>query len=195
MREQLQAGAELIGSPSPGGTVEVLTLLTRALEATGLEGFRIGVGDASLYPALLADAGVPDERRPALLERLVRRDFVGLEHAAEGLDQRVVTLPQLRGGPAVLDALPGGAGLRAVHAALEADVAARVIFDLGLVRDFDYYTGAVFEVYDASIGTPIGGGGRYDELMGRLGRPLPAVGFSLEMSKLHEALAAEERAR
>lgn len=195
MREQLQAGCELIGSPAPDGTVEVLTVLTRALEATGLEGFRIGLGDASLYPALLDDAGVQPARRAQLLDCLVRRDFVGLEQAAEGLDPRLVTLPQRRGGVEVLEGLPGGAGLRQVHAALEADVAARVIFDLGLVRDLAYYTGAVFEVYDASIGTPIGGGGRYDDLMGTLGRDLPAVGFALGVDVLHEALAAEERAR
>ncbi len=195
MREELQAGLELIGSPSPDGTVEVLTVLTRALEATGLEGFRIGVGDASLYPALLDDAGVEPDRRDALLGSLVRRDFVGLRYAAAGLADRVFEVPQRRGGPEVLDDLPGGEGLRAVHAALEDDVAARVIFDLGLVRDPGYYTGAVFEVYDASVGTPIGGGGRYDELMGRLGRDLPAVGFAVGLDALHGALAAEERAR
>ena len=195
MREELQAGIELIGAPSPDGTVEALTVLTRALDATGLQGFRIGLGDASLYPALLADAGVEPARRTALLACLVRRDFVGLALAAEGLDPRVAAVPQRRGGPEVLDDLPGGEGLRRVHAALAPDVAGRVIFDLGLVRDLDYYTGAVFEVYDASIGTPIGGGGRYDDLMGRLGRDLPAVGFSLGVGVLHEALAAEERAR
>ena len=195
MREELQAGVELIGSPSPEGTVEALTVLTRALEATGLEGFRIGLGDASLYPALLADIGVAPERQAALLDCLVGRDFVELARAAEGLDPRVLAVPQRRGGSEVLADLPGAEGLRHVHGALEPDVAARVIFDLGLVRDLDYYTGAVFEVYDASVGTPIGGGGRYDELMGSLGRPLPAVGFALGVDALHGALAAEERGR
>ena len=55
----------------------------------------------------------------------------------------------------------------------------RVIFDLGLVRSIGYYTGAVFEVYDPALGAPIGGGGRYDDLLGRFGRSLPAVGFAL----------------
>ena len=61
-------------------------------------------------------------------------------------------------------------GLRQVHELLEPDVAARVIFDLGLVRNIGYYTGAVFEVYDPALGAPIGGGGRYDDLLGRFGR-------------------------
>ena len=50
-----------------------------------------------------------------------------------------------------------------------------MIFDLGLVRTLGYYTGAVFEVYDAAFGSPLGGGGRYDDLLGRFGRALPAV--------------------
>jgi ATP phosphoribosyltransferase regulatory subunit len=84
-------------------------------------------------------------------------------------------------------------GLQRVHDLLEPQAAARVIFDLGLVRNIGYYTGAVFEVYDPALGAPIGGGGRYDELLGRFGRRLPAVGFALGVDRLHIALAGEER--
>ena len=55
-----------------------------------------------------------------------------------------------------------------MHELLEPGVAERVIFDLGLVRNIGYYTGAVFEVYDPALGAPIGGGGRYDDLLGAL---------------------------
>ena len=78
-----------------------------------------------------------------------------------------------------------------MHAALAPDVAARVIFDLGLVRDLHYYTGAVFEVYDQALGVPIGGGGHYDDLLGRFGRSLPAVGWALNVERLHIALVGE----
>ena len=67
------------------------------------------------------------------------------------------------------------------------------LLDLGLVRNIGYYTGAVFEVYDPALGGPIGGGGRYDDLLGRFGRRLPAVGFALDVDRLHVALAGEER--
>ena len=80
-----------------------------------------------------------------------------------------------------------------MHELLEPGVAERVIFDLGLVRNIGYYTGAVFDVYDPALGAPIGGGGRYDELLGRFGRSLPAVGFALGVDRLHIALAGEER--
>ncbi|MDP9344600.1 MAG: ATP phosphoribosyltransferase regulatory subunit, partial [Actinomycetota bacterium] len=50
MREFLQAGIELIGAPGPDGTAEALTVLCHALDAVGLKGYRVGLGDASLYP-------------------------------------------------------------------------------------------------------------------------------------------------
>ena len=62
-----------------------------------------------------------------------------------------------------------------------------------IVRGFGYYTGAVFQVYDPAHGVPLGSGGRYDELLGRFGRSLPAVGFALNVERLHIALAGEER--
>ena len=67
-----------------------------------------------------------------------------------------------------------------------------MIFDLGLLRrELGYYTGAIFEVLDPALGVPLGGGGRYDELLGRFGRPLPAVGWTLEVERVHDALVRE----
>ncbi|MGA2470366.1 MAG: ATP phosphoribosyltransferase regulatory subunit [Solirubrobacteraceae bacterium] len=203
-REFLQAGVELIGAAAPGGTAEAVTVLCRALDAVGLARYRVGLGDATLYPALMDALGVTAEVRPLLLEELARGDFVGLERALAELeldDEAIALLlevPQLRGGADVLHAPPGPvadavAGLRAVRDLLDARVAERVIFDLGLSRLPGYYTGAVFEVYDPALGMPIGGGGRYDHLLGEFGRGLPAVGFALEIDRLHLALAAEER--
>ena len=110
----------------------------------------------------------------------------------------LLEIPQRRGGPEVLAEIPAPAqeavtGLAQVHELLEPAAAGRVIFDLGLIRNIGYYTGAVFEVYDPALGAPIGGGGRYDELLGRFGRSLPAVGFALGVDRLHIALAGEER--
>jgi ATP phosphoribosyltransferase regulatory subunit len=104
----------------------------------------------------------------------------------------------MRGGTDVLEASDGPvadalAGMRAVRELLDPAASERVIFDLGLVRDLGYYTGAVFEVYDPAVGVPVGGGGRYDELLGRFGRPLPAVGFALDVERLHITLTGEKQ--
>src|ERR1017187_7399954 len=63
LRELLQAGIELIGSPAPQGTAEALSVLCAALDAAGLENYRVGLGDASLYPVLLEALGVEPEAR------------------------------------------------------------------------------------------------------------------------------------
>lgn len=204
-REFLQAGAELIGSPGAAGTAEMLGVLCAALDAAGLRNYRVGLGDTALYPSLLQAFGVAAQRREVILTELAAGDFVGVEEeiAALGLadaDQAaLLRLARTRGGPDVLDGLEGGlhealGGMREVQQLLDPAVAARVIFDLGLVRNLGYYTGAVFQVYDPAYGMPIGSGGRYDELLGTFGRPLPAVGFALNVERLHIALTSEEQA-
>jgi ATP phosphoribosyltransferase regulatory subunit len=205
-REFLQAGVELIGSPAPDGTAEAVTILCRALDAAGLQTYRIGLGDASLYPKLLETVGVDAETRERILQELVVGDFVGVERELQELSlgaqqlELLLRVPQIRGDQIVLEALSGpleeaAATMRAVHAQLAPNVAERVIFDFGLMRSLGYYTGAVFQVYDPAHGVPIGSGGRYDDLLASFGHAMPAVGFALNVERLHIALTGEERAR
>jgi len=206
-REFLQSGIELIGVPGPAGEAEVVTLALSALANAGLARHRIGVGDGALYRRLLEALEVPEDSYRELLGCLTRRDMVGLELRVDALglarDARdlLVELPDLRGGPEVLERADGPAGealarLRELYAALEArGVADRVILDLGLVRDLGYYTGAVFELYDPAVGFALGGGGRYDDLIGRFGAPRPACGIAFDVQRVHVAQAAEEGQR
>src|SRR5437588_12691346 len=111
-RELLQAGIELIGSPAPEGTAEALTVLCDALDAVGLNDYRIGLGDASLYPALMSSLDVREPVRDELLQAVVRRDFVELEQRldASGLSEEaakvLLEVPQCRGGPELLTDAP-----------------------------------------------------------------------------------------
>ena len=207
--EFFQAGVELVGSPAPDGTAEVVEVLSAALDAAGLNRAIIGLGDAALYGQLLTELGVDADEQSKILGMLASRDLVGLEAelAGLGLPQASSALlrriPSLRGGAEVLDeakSLGGEAVAKAVervkdtHEAIAArGIAERVQLDLGLLRDLGYYTGAILEVYDPALGHVLGGGGRYDDLMGRFGRPLPAVGFALFLERLHIAQAEEER--
>ena len=103
----------------------------------------------------------------------------------------LLEIARKRGGVEVLDGVPEAETLQALYGHLTEDIKGRVIFDLGLVRTLGYYTGAVFEVYDAAFGSPLGGGGRYDDLLGRFGRELPACGWALDVERVHAARLEE----
>ena len=209
MREFAQAGVELVGSPAPQGTAEIVEVLEAALDAAGLNRAVIGLGDADLYRQLLAEFGVEGEAREAVLERLATHDLVGLEaelSVLEGIDEEqcatCVALSQLRGGSEVLEQARGlgGAAVGRATARLqetfevleERGVADRVRIDLGLLRDLGYYSGAILEVYDPALGHVLGGGGRYDGLLKRFGVDLPAAGFALYLERVHVAQMEEE---
>ena len=200
--EQRQAGVELVGANGPGADAEALALLADSIAATGLEGARIGVADVSLTSAVL-DAVVPDaEARAALRASLAARDLAGWRRMARaaGAGARgdvLERLPALRGGPDVLARLAGDVPAAAAacerlartlslvgeHGAGEA-----IVIDLGVMRDWSYYSGVVFEAYAPGVGEPIAMGGRYDRLAGRFGAPRPAIGFAIALEALHRAL-------
>ena len=212
LREMRQIGVELIGSDAPAGTAELTQVLVAALDAVGLQSAVVGLGDADLFPSLLDELGVEGGAKERILDRLTAHDLVAIEAEAGDLAElgeaeraTIVALSNLRGGPEVLDrarSLGGPAIERAsttlaeTLAALEAaGIADRVQVDFGLLRDLGYYTGAILEVYDPAVGEAIGGGGRYDDLLGRFGSPQPAAGFALYLERLHVAQAAEQDLR
>jgi ATP phosphoribosyltransferase regulatory subunit len=210
MREFRQAGVELIGKEAPGGTAELVELLVAALDAVGLSRAVVGLGDADLFRQLLDELQVAGPAAERILDRLAAHDLVAIEAEAgelagigEAERALIVELSSLRGGADVLErarAIGGEAVERAsgrlagtYRELVERGVAGRVQLDLGLLRDLGYYTGAILEVYDPALGHIIGGGGRYDGLMGRFGRQLPAAGFALYVERVHIAQAEEER--
>ena len=148
---------------------------------SGLRGYRIALGDARRCTRRCwTRFDVPDEARERLLDALARRDFVGLEREVARRSARRTRAAAARAAAA---RRPRGArrdrrrrgrrGCARSSTLLDAGVAERIIFDLGLARGLGYYTGAVFDVLDPALGEPLGGGGRYDDLLGAL-RPAAA---------------------
>ncbi|MFT4048367.1 MAG: ATP phosphoribosyltransferase regulatory subunit [Solirubrobacterales bacterium] len=197
-RQFLQIGMELLGLAAPEGDAEGIELLVKVLDAAGLSDFKIAVGDVSFFNDRLTAAGVSNEQGERVLHELHTRDLVGFRRELASGDvtsdeqAALERIAVARGGRELLEA-EGADGLIALDDRLTADgVADRVIYDLGLVRPLNYYTGTVLEVYAPSSGFPLGGGGRYDTLVGRFGRDLAAFGFSLNMERLHLAILAEQ---
>jgi ATP phosphoribosyltransferase regulatory subunit len=200
--EQRQAGIELVGGEGPAADAEVIAALARALAAAGVPDARIAVGSVALVSAVLDGSGADAGMRDALWRALRGRSVVDWRAAASAIDasvavREVVTdLPVLRGGPEVLQRI--GAAIPAA-----ADECARLgetleivarhgapppMVDLGVVRDWAYYSGIVIEAYASGATAPVAVGGRYDSLAGRFGRPRPAVGVAVALDLLHHAV-------
>lgn len=203
--EERQAGIELVGLPGPAADAEVVAMLVTALTALGIDDLRVAVGDASLTRAVLDGAGVSDADQLRLREAVCRRNLIAWRRTAEALELDdeargvVAELPSVRGGADVLRALaervpsaaPQCEALLDTLALLDDhEVAPHVMIDLGVLRDWGYYSGIVVEAYAPGVGRPIAVGGRYDGLIGRFGAARPAVGAAIRLDHLHEAIAA-----
>ena len=203
-REAFQAGAELIGAAGPTADAEVVAMAVRALEAAGVRDFQVEVGHVGFFGGIVQ--GLPESKRAGVRAALWRRDLVSLEHALEGSDladaerDLVLRFPSLRGGPELLEAASSLIANPASVAALgelqevyrlvgEHHVGHRVNLDLGAVRDIDYYTSIVFEVFAPGLGSPVAVGGRYDRLLSRVGRDEPATGFVIFIDRVQELLS------
>jgi ATP phosphoribosyltransferase regulatory subunit len=155
-----------------------------------------------VFGGLVEGTGLDAERLETLRERVESKDPEGVRGALEGAPLPAATgaalerLTAMAGGLELLDeaarafafCAPAAAAveeLRTVASALRAaGLAERLAVDLGEVRGLDYYTGLVFRVFAPGLGFEVGGGGRYDTLLARFGRPLPAVGFMLGLDRV-----------
>jgi ATP phosphoribosyltransferase regulatory subunit len=198
-RETLQVGAELLGESGLAADLEMVRLTLTLVRSAGLQDFQVNLGHVGvLAPGL---AAVDEPLRSEVRRWIDRKDRGSLCRALAGTGgaaEALTTLPFVIGRhDALLGAVNGAppaarAGLEhllALDDALTADERGHIVYDLGEVRGLDYYTGMQFEVYVAGAGRAVGAGGRYDELMGRFGRPMAAVGVSLDLDSIAEVPA------
>lgn len=206
--EFTQAGVELIGAAGEQADAEVMILLVEALQKLGLRDFRISLGQVAFFKALMRESPIPAETMALLRQALDVKDDITLRRLVAELELPLgvaalfAALPQLQGGPEMLDsaerlslepaARAAVRSLRRVHELLvAAGVADYVQFDLAQVRGMDYYTGILFQVFVPGLGFPICSGGRYDDLIAHFGADLPAVGFAMGVERLLLALEAQ----
>ena len=208
LREHFQLNADLIGEPGPLGDAEIIALAVDSVRAFGLgpTDFRVRLSDRRLLTGLLRALGLDDRQTAVVyqvLDKLARvPEAVSVERLTEaGLTpariDRVLGLARVRSwdeltrGAADLGGLRAGEPLRSTIAALDSmGLAPYLDLDLGVVRGLAYYTGTVFELFDARGELrAICGGGRYDNLLAALGGvDLPALGFGMGDVVLTELL-------
>jgi ATP phosphoribosyltransferase regulatory subunit len=198
-REMLQVGAELLGQNDLKADIEIVRLALSLLQAAGLRDFQLNLGHVGVLAAGLA--AIDEPLRTDVRRWIDRKDRGSLSRALANFSGdacTLITLPFIIGRRDALEeaacrapqaSQDGLQHLLALDAALSAGERAHLVYDLGEVRGLDYYTGIHFELYIAGARRAVGAGGRYDGLMARFGRPMPAVGMSLDLDGLAEAEA------
>ena len=205
-REFYQCDIDAIGSTSPVVEAEQLGAVSEVLSRLGFGDFVIRLNHRLVLSGLLQAAGVADAQQNDALVSLdkldkIGRDGVAEEFAARGIERTVAdtclkafdvspdegpieTLGRLE---PLLGAAHGAiANLRAVVSLADSTAAAgKLRVDLSLARGLSYYTGAIMEIAVTDLAGSLGGGGRYDNLVGMfLGRDVPACGFSLGLERI-----------
>jgi ATP phosphoribosyltransferase regulatory subunit len=203
-----QAGVECVGLPGVDGDAEVLALAILACEDAGLAQFRIELSDIRLVRSLLQ--AIPEDTRAAVSDAMAQKDAASLRAIARnrGVGRRAGTqleaLLRHYGERGVLDdarlcfrAAPAQAALRSLREITdrlaELGLDHHICFDLSETRGLSYYTGMHFSILAHGPGEALGGGGRYDNLLGRFGSPAPATGFALDLGNLQWTLRAAGR--
>jgi len=203
--EFYQAGVELMAAPGPSADAEVIALAVETMLDAGLQDFQISLGQIQFISGIMAETGLSVQQCQQIKQCMVKRDLVGLGEilAQCGLTssgrQLLQQVPLLHGREDMLAGAYNMVNNDVSRAALDNlaeiysllkgyGVEKYVSFDLGIIRDFDYYTGMVFEGYTPGLGFPLCGGGRYDNMVASFGVQCPATGFALGIERILLAL-------
>ncbi len=217
-RQFVQCDIDIIGDASARAEAELLAASLDAVDALGLEGASVRINDRRVLEWMLGHFGFTEDERPQVLITIDKLDKIGPEGVAAELRERGATTTAVDafqaflGRPQTLEYHPFGD--RQIRKALpddapdelvahlvgigEAVAAGRgqddtpLVFDPFLVRGMGYYTGTIFELAHPSVTYSLGGGGRYDGMIGRfLQQDVPAVGFSLGFERLVDLVSTD----
>jgi histidyl-tRNA synthetase len=211
-REFYQCDVDAIGSTSMTVEAELLSAAADVFLKLGFNDFQIVVNHRKLLNAVLQQAGVPADLQGAALVIVDKADKIGVdgvrkELAEKGLPEKVADtlLEQLSSSPpadlahwmgqqsAALndEGKSGLEDLRQIFALCQSTSAgAHLVLDRSLARGLSYYTGPIFEIRVPDLAGSLGGGGRYDNLIGMFsGEDIPASGISLGLERILVVMA------
>ncbi len=218
-RQFVQCDIDIIGDASARAEAELMTASLDVLDALGLEGGTIRVNDRRALDAMLDVFGFAPDERPGVLITIDKLDKIGPAGVVAELRERGATPAAVDAFAEYLDR-PGdddpAFDARGIRASLPDGIPDEIVdhlvalgdtvaaargaqaplrFDPFLVRGMGYYTGTIFELAHPSVDYSLGGGGRYDGMIGRfLGQDVPAVGFSIGFERIVDLLQDAEDA-
>jgi histidyl-tRNA synthetase len=214
-RQFVQCDIDIIGEPGAIAEIELITATIATLDALGLTGCAIRINHRAILRSLIASWGVAEADYERAMITIDKEDKIGVEGVvAELVDLGLVDDSASQTVAESLSGLPDDGwnldrgvvpppawldtdAYRQLHEIRDAVAAvapgAPLVFSHNLVRGMGYYTGAIFEIQHPELGYSLGGGGRYDGMIGRfLGTDVPAVGFSLGFERIVDLITVPE---
>ena len=206
-RQFMQCDIDILGDPTCMAEIELVLATTTLLSKLDFRNFTIRINDRRILKAMARYSGFPEEQFETVFIILDKMDKIGLdgvreELLKEGFSEEAVAsylelfekIPGDTTGVAALGEMLGAAledgvsdGLRTIMSTVDAAKTAdfRILFDPTLVRGMSYYTGPIFEIAMDEFGGSVGGGGRYDEMIGKFtGNDTCACGFSIGFERI-----------
>lgn len=192
----VQCDIDIIGDETPLAEIEVLRAASNAVSAVGIDDFEIHISDRRFLLSLIEKAGVPDNLADEACIALDKYDKIGADGVAKELEKlgvktdliSIIQNIDIEGIKEYSE--PAYENIKLIIGALGAGV--NIKFDPTLVRGMSYYTATIFEIYSPKYSSAIGGGGRYDKMIGKIsGSDAPAVGFSIGFERLCDLLESE----
>lgn len=209
LKEVTQMGAELIGDASVEADAEIISLVIKALLNTGLQRFQVSIGQAEYFKGLCGEAGLDEDTELELRAFISGKNYFAAQElllergVGEPYQSRLLKVADMFGDLSSLqEAMEMVENSRSKNAILRLEklyetiklygLADYVSFDLGMLSRYNYYTGVIFRVFTYGVGDAIVKGGRYDNLVGKFGKNVPAVGFALVIDNILEALSGQK---
>lgn len=214
-RQFMQCDIDILGEPSILAEIELITATTTLLGKVGFSDFTIRLNNRKLLKAMAAYSGFAEKDYDSVFITLDKMDKIGIEGVADdlvnqgypkesvdkylGLFKNVS--PDIEGvrylKETLGDFLEVGVAedLETIITSVEGTKSAdfKMAFDPTLVRGMSYYTGPIFEISMDEFGGSVGGGGRYDEMIGKFtGQATPACGFSIGFERIVMLLLEKE---
>ena len=198
-RQFTQCDIDVLGEPGPVAEIDLILATSGALTALGFKDFTIRINDRALLKEMAKEAGFGEEDYEKVFIIIDKMDKIGRDGVTEELkasfdpdtaDRYMSLFEEVSGTPSPSDrermervGSPIPLIMETVEKVKDADY--KIVYDPTLVRGMGYYTGPIFEISMDEYGGSVGGGGRYDEMIGRFtGQPTPAVGFSIGFERI-----------
>lgn len=206
-RQFMQCDIDILGEPSNLAEIELILATSTLLGKLDFKNFTIRINDRRFLKAMAAYSGFAESDYDQVFITLDKMDKIGLDgvraeleengYAKESVDKYLQIFEEITNDvegvrwckEKLAGYLPEDAAeslemiITSVESAKEAEF--KISFDPTLVRGMSYYTGTIFEIAMDEFGGSVGGGGRYDEMIGKFtGQNTPAVGFSIGFERI-----------